>query len=892
MAERMSPQASTPPSSERLLEEKLQLLVEASGVLLGSQPLEEVLPALLAIAQKACEAPACAIWRWDAADSEWGIVAAVGLSSQFRAVRVTQTAMQEIGSQPRCYGDIHESEAIAYRIPLYEGEGIGSFISIPLRIRGRHTGTFTVYHARPRSFSGAEIALVSALANIAASAIETAELYREQEHHRADAERGRARSALLAEAGTVLASSLDYEATLASVAQLAIKQLADWCMVEIVQDDGSLKTLAVAHIDPAKVEFAQLLRQRFPDRPDRPSPSRRVAQTGEPVLVSRITDPQLARYARSPEHLTLLRSLGFTSYMCVPIELRGRILGVISFVSANAGRQYQAEDLSFAESLARRSAMAIENSRLYRSVERERAAVTAALAALRENDERLRMALEAGRMGIWDWNIRTNDLEWSDSLAAMHGFEPGKFDNRFETYLSVIHPDDRPGFLASVDRALKEKSYFQAELRILFPDGSTHWIVGRGKVFCDETGAPARMIGLGLDVSDRHALEESLRNSQKLESVGLLAGGVAHDFNNLLTGILGNASLAMDLVPPRSPAVPLMESVMQASERAADLTRQLLAYSGKGRFVIEPVDLSELVKEIGNLLRTSIPKLVQLNLQLAPGLPAIEADSSQIQQVIMNLVINAAEAIGERPGTVTVRTGLQIIGEAGHASVKGLAGGIYVYLEVLDTGCGMDGETQARIFDPFFTTKFTGRGLGLAAVSGVVRGHRGAIRVHSAPGQGSIFRVFFPASEAHAGSAQNEKFPAADMRGSGLVLVIDDEETVRGVAESTLHQYGYDVAIARDGREGVEIFRRAPGGFRAVLLDLTMPVMGGEDTLRLLKEIRPDIPIIASSGYSELEASRRFREGALAGFLQKPYTGAALAAKLKQAPAPRTPPDR
>jgi nitrogen-specific signal transduction histidine kinase len=391
------------------------------------------------------------------------------------------------------------------------------------------------------------------------------------------------------------------------------------------------------------------------------------------------------------------------------------------------------------------------------------------------------------------------------------------------------------------------------------------------------------MIGVGLETTERRRLEEQVRQAQKLESIGLLAGGVAHDFNNLLTGVLGNASLAMEVIPPSSPAMPLLDEVVCASERAADLTRQLLAYSGKGRFVIGPLDLSELAREISALLHVTLPKKVDLQLELAAGLPLIEADTSQIQQVMMNLVINGAEAIGDDPGRVVVRTGAEQVQEGGIADdldARELAPGNYVYLEVRDTGCGFDAETRSRIFDPFFTTKFTGRGLGLAAVSGVVRSHRGAIRVASAPGQGSTFRVLFPAVTA-AGSAVEAQDGATELPSAGLVLVVDDEDVVRRTARLSLERHGFTVLCAGDGLEGVELFRQNVAELALVLLDMTMPVLGGEQAVRIMKEIRSDVPVIASSGHTEMEASRRFDQGTLAGFIQKPYTAAALAGKVK-----------
>ncbi len=599
---------------------KLELLVEASAALLGPHAVEEILPSLLETARNLTGAMACAIWRRSADAHTWQIVEATGLSQEFRAVQVPDSTMEEIGDQPICYEDVYSATATSRRATLYEMEGISSFVAVPLKIRGRRTGTLTFYYRDPHCASAEEMSLPTVLANLAASAIETAELYREQERHRLDAEHGRVRSAFLAEASAVLASSLDYEATLASVAHLAVPHIADWCLVEILQDDGTLKNLAVAHPDPEKIELARDLRKRYPADPNNPSAPARVVQSGKPLLAETISDEQLVRFARDEEHLAILRSLGFTSFMCVPVELRGRSLGTISFVSAELGRKYGAEDLSLAEDLARRAAVAIENARLYQSVRRERGALSSAITALRENEERLRMALDAGRMGIWDWNVRTNDLEWSEALLAMHGFEAGKFDNRFETFVSAIHPDDRASFLATLDRALKDKSYYQTEFRVVFPDASIHWVAGRGRVFSDPEGNAVRMIGIGLDITERHTLEETLRNSQKLESIGLLAGGVAHDFNNLLTGILGNASLAVDMLRGQGPAIPLIQSVIEASERAAGLTQQLLAYSGKGKFLVEPIDVSSLVRDISNIIRNIIQKLVQMELQLSPYL--------------------------------------------------------------------------------------------------------------------------------------------------------------------------------------------------------------------------------------------------------------------------------
>jgi PAS domain S-box-containing protein len=389
----------------------------------------------------------------------------------------------------------------------------------------------------------------------------------------------------------------------------------------------------------------------------------------------------------------------------------------------------------------------------------------------------------------------------------------------------------------------------------------------------------------GRDVTERKRFNERLQQTQKLESLGVLAGGIAHDFNNLLTGIIGNASIAMDEVPAEGSVRKSLQAVVNAGERAALLTRQLLAYAGKGRFVIEHLDLSVQVREIGHLLAASIPRTVQLKFDLDGHLPSIEGDVAQIQQLTMNLVINAAEAIEEnKTETVLITTRLEEVEQAYIDQTvlpAGIAPGRYVTLEVRDAGCGMDEATRSRIFDPFFTTKFTGRGLGLAAAMGIVRGHKGALKVESAPGKGSSFKVLFPPADGEAVAPAPAKRQKS-LTGRGTILVIDDEDAVRQTAKSALESYGYSVVVAENGKAGVEAFRKLSGSVFAVLLDMTMPVMSGEEALVHLQSIRQDIRVLLSSGYNESEATRRFNGKGLAGFVQKPYTAAQLAEKIQK----------
>jgi PAS domain S-box-containing protein len=379
----------------------------------------------------------------------------------------------------------------------------------------------------------------------------------------------------------------------------------------------------------------------------------------------------------------------------------------------------------------------------------------------------------------------------------------------------------------------------------------------------DETGKPSGAVEIVTDVTENRRLEEQFRESQKFETIGTLAAGVAHDFNNLLTSMLGNASLVLGELPPYSPHRERLEDVVRSSQRAADLTRQLLAYSGKGRHVIQKVVLSDLVERIRSLVEAAIPKKVMLKTALAPGLAAIEADPGQIQQIVLNLVSNAAEAIGEDAGTIEIETGAE---------------DARVFLEVRDTGCGMDAETKARMFDPFFTTKFTGRGLGLAAVSGIARTCKASIHVTSAPGRGTTIRISFPAAvAAPAPHAAPKALPKA---GAGTILVVDDEEMVRRIAMASLKSRGYTVILAENGLEAIRKVKEHPE-IDLVLLDLTMPVMDGAEAMDRIVAAHPGIRVVATTGYDHREAAARFENKQVSAFLQKPYTSRQLAEKIK-----------
>ncbi|MFB3827793.1 MAG: PAS domain S-box protein [Bryobacteraceae bacterium] len=502
-----------------------------------------------------------------------------------------------------------------------------------------------------------------------------------------------------------------------------------------------------------------------------------------------------------------------------------------------------------------------------------------AVESLRKSEEWLKFAQKTAGIGIFDWDIRLDRAAWSEEQFRIYGLEDGgSAPLTRAAWEQHVHPDDREEIRRSLDESLANRQPWEVAYRIIRPDGAVRWLNAKGAVLVDKEGRPARLIGATLDITEQRNAEEAHRNAQKLESIGVLAGGIAHDFNNLLTSIMGNASLVMEEVAGEIRE--RTQAIINGAGRAADLTRQLLAYAGKGRFVIRDIDLGGAVREITPLLRMTVPRNVNLDMALADSLPPVRADAGQLQQVIMNLVINGAEAIGEqRTGTVTVQTHLI---EAPAPFPDGLAGqappGRYVVLEVRDTGSGMDEATRAKIFDPFFSTKFLGRGLGLAAVSGVVRSHKGAIAVESAPGRGSTFRVLFPAG---ASSAKPEPAvrPAPAAAAAGTVLVVDDEEYVRSFIAGSLERAGYTPLLAGNGREAIGQLERHPET-DLVILDLMMPELGGADALREIRARKSGIPVLVTSGYDQSEARRLCADYGLDDFIQKPYTAKNLTAKV------------
>ncbi|MFT7617399.1 MAG: two-component system cell cycle sensor histidine kinase/response regulator CckA [Planctomycetota bacterium] len=456
-----------------------------------------------------------------------------------------------------------------------------------------------------------------------------------------------------------------------------------------------------------------------------------------------------------------------------------------------------------------------------------------------------------------------------------------------QSFSDYILPEYQDAYYHHRQSAVAGKSLQVCELRLQKCDGKSFWVAMEfGSVNSDDEETMEMRVTIA-DITDLHrALEEAevaanekrsfdlkIQQSQKLESLGVMAGGIAHDFNNILTVILGNLFLMKLYLTTDSDCHRYADEITIATKRAEELTSQMLAYSGKGNLVIVPLDLSSMVEEMAHLLSVSHSKKSHLVYQFEPALPQMEGDATQIRQIIMNLITNASDAIGDLDGTITLKTGSSDLTSSFFqttTSQEQLPNGSYVFLEVSDTGCGMDAQTLQRMFDPFFTTKFTGRGLGMAAVMGIIGAHRGAIKIDSVIGQGTQIRVVFPALNYSVDVPTREVEPISQWVGKGSVLVVDDEEANRIVLKHLLVRKGFRVLVAKDGREALDVFQREPAEIVCVLLDLTMPRMDGLETFAELRKMQESVAVILISGYSENRIPGGAERLGFAGFLKKP----------------------
>jgi two-component system cell cycle sensor histidine kinase/response regulator CckA len=502
--------------------------------------------------------------------------------------------------------------------------------------------------------------------------------------------------------------------------------------------------------------------------------------------------------------------------------------------------------------------------------------------ALRESEERLRLALEAAHLGMWEWDPDSDALFWDDRHCALFGLKPKEAPATASKFIELVYPEDREWVLHAVREALRHDEAYGAEYRVRWPDGKEHWLASAGRVQRNADSKAFRMRGITYDVTDRRGLEEHLRRAQKMEAIGQLAGGVAHDFNNLLMVIRGHVELLLNRPGIDANAVRNAEAIQKASDRAAGITQQLLAFSRKQVLQARVIEMRTVVKDIANLLRRLLGPMVQFRLELPQEPLWVRADESQLEQVVLNLAINARDAMPQG-GTVTAI--LDRVTADSHVVRRrpGMPELAYIRLRVIDTGTGMDAATQARIFEPFFTTKEFGKGtgLGLATVYGVVKQSDGWIWVDSTLGSGTTFEIFLPAvNEPDADDAKAEA-KTRQAGGSETILVVDDEEGVREVATQYLSARGYHVLAAESGAQALEIAGAQNGPIHVLVTDALMPGMSGPTLAKRLLGQRPDTKVLYISGYAEdaslLEDARERGES----FLQKPFGLDALAEKLR-----------
>jgi len=519
---------------------------------------------------------------------------------------------------------------------------------------------------------------------------------------------------------------------------------------------------------------------------------------------------------------------------------------------------------------------------LKRQVRQRTEALRKAMVAIRKSESELKLSQESlakaqslAAIGNWEWIPAMARVHWSDQMFRILGENPGALRPSLKTVLARTHPDDRANLKRTLKRTLAGRESLPMGFRTVLRDGSCRFLHSLVEVEPGAEGQPYRFRGTVQDVTELRSTEEALRQAQKLESLGVLAGGIAHDFNNLLSAIGGNLELAQMNMRPEPAAAPFLIKIEKILKRASELTHQMLAYSGKGRIAVKKLSINQIAEEMPHLLEVSISKRVRLDYRFEAHLPPIEADGAQVQQVIMNLVTNASEAIGDRDGTITLTTGMDYL-ENPQDQVENhgwtLVPGLYVTLEVADTGCGMNAETRRKLFDPFFTTKFSGRGLGLSAMLGILKGHNAGIRIRSRAGEGSSFKIFFPASVT--GELPPPAAPPVVRSAvpTGSILLVDDEPDILEATAELLAAMGFKVDSAGDGLEAVAQFQANPEDYSLVLMDLTMPRMDGREALQALRSLAPELKVVLCSGFNESDVAGDFSSANLSGFLQKPYT--------------------
>ncbi len=745
----------------------------------------------------------------------------------------------------------------------------GSLVALPFVPGGRSIGALELRFGHDRRFPEEDRNFLSTLVGQGGLALERAQLY-------AAESQARERNAFLAEASSMLASSLDYRATLAAVARLSVPRLADWCGVDVVEDDGRLRRVAVAHVDPDRVQDVWEMSRRYVEQPEDPVP--RVLKSGTALLVPRIPESMLQAFARDPEHLDRLRSMGLRSLLIVPMRARDRTLGAIIFVTAESGREYTESDLRLSEDLARRAAVAVDNARLFEE----------SRAALRSRSESLALldtVFIGAPVGLAFVDVELRFVRINHALAALNGHPPEAHLGR--TVAEV------PGSEGALDEACFRQvletgdPVLDTEVRGERHDGSGQRFVALASYY-PVRGADGQVRYVGvivMDVTERRRADELVVQSQRMEAIAKVAGGVAHEVNNMMTVITGFSGFLEEATSPGDPRLADIMEIRRAADRAAGITRQLLAYSRQQ--VLQPrlLDLNALLRGMTTVLHRLLGQGVALRLELAEGIASVRADRAQLEQCILNLAINARDAMNGR-GELSITTGAVTLdqGYAQRYPSIHVPPGRYVRVTISDTGTGMDAETRARVFEPFFTTKPVGQGtgLGLATVYGIVKQSEGFIWVYGEPGHGAVFKIYLPEQNAMPVITGEYPIPRDAPAGAERILLVEDEDAVRRMAARALATRGYTVIEAQDGADALQLVARESGEIDLVVTDVIMPTVGGRELGERLAELRPGLPVLFISGYTDDDVVRRGLLSPGSPFLQKPFEPDALARKVRQ----------
>jgi two-component system cell cycle sensor histidine kinase/response regulator CckA len=677
---------------------------------------------------------------------------------------------------------------------------------------------------------------------------------------RGEAERLERRLAFFAEANVTLASSLDYEVTLRNLARLIVPTLADWCAIHVASAQGVLQFISGAHRDPTKDLLVRALCEYKPRQPPFGA-AHRQAEIGQ------VTDDLLRVSAEDAEQLKLFRALATTTFLRVPLTARGQSVGTITLaLGAESGRSYDSDDLAFAEELAARTALAVDNARLYR--------------AAQEADERYGMLFGSNPQPMWVFDMDTLAfLAVNDAAVRHYGYNREEFLSM--TIMDLLPPEDAPGLHHGLERTGLQRG----DVALAQHQRKDGTIIDLELVSheMELDGRRARLV-LATDISERtrtraalHQSEEQLRQAQRMDAAGRLAGGVAHDFNNLLTTIRGFSDLLLRDMPSDDARRKDVEQIRKAADRGAILTRQLLAFGRSQSREPRTIELNSVVTNMEGLMLRLIGADINLVTQLRSGLGEVKVDPGQLEQVLVNLVLNARDAM-PAGGTLTIETGERLI--SGSTRGRSVKPGRYVVLAVSDSGIGMDGDTLSHVFEPFFTAQAPGSraGLGLSIVYGIVKQSGGVVRVSSEPGQGTTVKVFLPRVEGDEPVATEAP---VSLRGEETVLIVEDEDGVRELLWKILTDHGHTVLEARHGRDALTVAGGYNQPIHLMVTDVVMPEMGAGELVDRLLTKRPNLKVLFISGYTTDEVVRRGVTQNDSAFIQKPFAAPELMQKVR-----------